>query len=70
MSTDYDAFITAIQTFLASNIGVAQIRHPDGRTLTLDRAQAIAELNYWQTQKTAAANSGLSWSRFGLKGDA
>jgi len=70
MAIDYDTFIDALETFLASNVGIAEIRHPDGRNMKLDRKQAIQELNYWQSKKTIAANGGLVFSRFSLKGDA
>ena len=71
MATDPDVFIAAIEAFLASNVGVTSIKHPDGRTITLDRKQALAELNYWNAKKNSASNSYLlNRSRFGLKGDA
>jgi hypothetical protein len=71
MAKDPDEFIAAIETFLASNIGVTSIKHPDGRTITLDRKQALAELQYWNTRKQSSSNSySLNRSRFGLKGDA
>lgn len=71
-STD-DEFITALKSFLSTNIGRQSIRHPDGRQITFDRAQAMKELAYWESRKSAAANAttGLfGRSRFGLKGDA
>ena len=71
MATDPDVYIAAIEAFLASNIGVSSIKHPDGRTITLDRKQALVELQYWTNKKNATANSYLvNRSRFGLKGDA
>jgi len=65
----YDQFIAALETFLLSNVGVTTMRHPDGRQVTYDRKQALAELNYWQNKKTMQTNSGLTFSRFGLVGD-
>jgi hypothetical protein len=65
-----DDFIAQLESFLASNVGIAQIRHPDGRSMTLDRAQAIKELTYWNTKKSQQAAGGLVMSRFSLKGDA
>jgi hypothetical protein len=65
-------YITLIETFLASNVGVTSIRHPDGRQINLDRKQAMAELSYWR-QRSAAPASGSSVfgrNRFGLVGDA
>ena len=71
MATDPDTYITAIETFLASNIGVSSIKHPDGRTITLDRKQALTELQYWTNKKTATAGGyTFNRSRFSLKGDA
>ena len=64
-------YITAIETFLSSNIGVTSIRHPDGREMRLDRKQALAELAYWQGRQDRASNGGIfNRSRFGLIGDA
>lgn len=65
-----DDFIAQLESFLASNVGIAQIRHPDGRSMTLDRAQAIKELTYWNTKKSQQSAAGLVMSRFSLKGDA
>lgn len=70
MASTPDEFITALENFLLSNVGIAQIRHPDGRSLTLDRAQAIKELTYWNTKKQQQAAGGLVMSRYSLKGDA
>ena len=71
MATDPATFIAAIETFLASNIGVTSIKHPDGRTINLDRKQALAELQYWTKQQSATASTHLiNRSRFKLKGDA
>lgn len=65
-----DEFIAALEAFLLSNVGVTQIRHPDGRSLVLDRAGAIKELTYWNVKKNQQASSGLFTTRFSLKGDA
>ena len=62
-------YIEAIETFLASNIGITSIRHPDGRMLTIDRKQAMSELAYW-TRKRDASTPVFGRSRFGLIGDA
>lgn len=64
-------YIAAIETFLASNIGVTSLRHPDGRSVTISRTEAMSELAYWKSRESAANTGGLfGRSRFGLKGDA
>ena len=69
-SAEINQYIAAIETFLASNIGVTSIKHPDNRQITLDRKQALVELNYWNSQKIAkAGNYKFGISRFRLKGD-
>jgi len=70
MSTPAE-YIATIETFLSSNVGITSIRHPDGRTMTLDRMQAMKELAYWQ-RKAAVTSTGsvFTRSRFGLVGDA
>ncbi len=61
-------YVTAIKTFLSTNIGVTSIRHPDGRQVTLDRKQAMQELAFWERRASGKAVFGRS--RIGLKGDA
>lgn len=64
-------YVAAIKTFLASNIGVESIRHPDGREMRLNRKQAMAELAYWEGKVERLASGGIfNRSRFGLMGDA
>jgi len=70
LAADPDVMIALLETFLATGVGISQIRHPDGRTITMDRAQAIKELSYWSTKKTQQAAGGLIMSRLGLRGDA
>lgn len=66
-----EEYITEIESFLASKIGAATLQHPDGRRITFDRKQAMAELAYWQTKQAAQASGGIfGRSRFGLVGDA
>jgi hypothetical protein len=65
-----DEMIAQLEAFLLSNVGIAQIRHPDGRSVNLDRGQAIKELVYWNTKKAQQASAGLVMSRYSLKGDA
>jgi len=62
--------IDLLQAFLQTGVGVGSITHPDGRKVTMDRAQAMEELAFWNAQKDLQANSGLTFSRMGLKGDA
>ena len=70
-SSEIDTYIAAIEAFLASNIGVTSIKHPDGRSLNLDRKQALVELTYWNTQKNSSNSQfKMGRSRLGLKGDA
>lgn len=70
MAVNPDTMITQIETFLQSGIGIASIRHPDGRTITMDRDQAMKELGYWKSLKATQQSSGLVMSRLGLSGDA
>lgn len=64
-------YIAALETFLATNLGITSVSSPDGRSLSIDRAQALEELRYWQTQLAASSsNYKFGVSRFGLKGDA
>jgi len=70
MSVNPDTMITLLEAFLQTSVGVSSIKHPDGRTITMDRAQAMAELSYWTSVKSQQARGGLVMSRLGLKGDA
>ena len=63
-------YVAALKTFLSKNIGVSQIRHPDGRSQTFDRVQAMKELEYWQRKIDTASTPAIGRSRFSLKGDA
>ena len=63
-------YILLIETFLSTNAGVTNLRHPDGRSMTLDRKQAMQELAYWQQKAAATTRQVFGRSRFGLKGDA
>jgi hypothetical protein len=70
MAVDPDTMITLLETFLQTSVGVSSIKHPDGRTITMDRGQAMTELSYWQSVKSQQARGGLVMSRLNLKGDA
>jgi hypothetical protein len=48
--------VLILKAFLASNAGVKQV-NVDGVLVTLDRAQALEELQYWQRQAAAAAGT-------------
>lgn len=65
-------FVTALETFLAGNMGISEVKHPDGRTIKLDRVQAMKELSYWQSKTTTPTQTGnmFTRSRFKLSGDA
>ncbi|MFA5430650.1 MAG: hypothetical protein WC329_05790 [Candidatus Omnitrophota bacterium] len=63
-------YIALLEAFLASNAGVTKIRHPDGREITLDRKQALTELQYWESRQARDASPGLRMARVNCKGDA
>jgi hypothetical protein len=63
-------FIDALEAFLISNAGVSSFRHPDGRTVTFDRAQALKELSFWRTKDASATGTMFTRTRIGLVGDA
>jgi hypothetical protein len=69
MATASD-YVAALEAFLLTNSGVSSIRHPDGRQITFDRKQAMAELAYWKSQVSAASTSIFGSKRFRLNGDA
>jgi hypothetical protein len=63
--------IAAIESaLLASPAGTVSIRYADGRSISYDRRQALAELTYWQQQASNQAGSGLQMQRIAFKGDA
>lgn len=65
-------FVTALETFLASNMGISEVRHPDGRTVKLDRTQAMRELSFWQSKSATPTQTSnmFTRTRFKLSGDA
>jgi hypothetical protein len=63
-------YIALLEAFLASNAGVTKIKHPDGREIYLDRAQALSELQYWEGRRTRESSPGLKQARVNCKGDA
>ena len=63
-------YVAALEAFLLTNMGVETVRHPDGRQLTFDRKQAMAELAYWKGQVSISSNAIFGRSRFRLDGDA
>lgn len=65
-------FVTALETFLASNIGISEVKHPDGRTIKLDRAEAMKELSLWKSKSSTPTQTSnmFTRTRFKLSGDA
>lgn len=59
MSTATD-MVTALETALAENVGVVEIRTSDGRTVRYDRDQALKELNFWEQRAQMEAQSGTT----------
>lgn len=61
------ANIAALESFLASNMGVASVQI-DGMSTRFDRAQAVMELDRWRREQVSAAGSRPVISRIRLSG--
>jgi len=48
--------ISALETFLASNMGVDQVT-VDGQSIKYNRSQAMTELTYWRQQAAKEGNA-------------
>jgi hypothetical protein len=56
-----------LEQFLESSIGLSQIKHPDGRTLNLNRKEALQELEKIKRQEEGTGR--IAFRRFDLKSD-